>query len=258
MVSLSYIYVKKNLTFIGNLGAQTLLKAFLRAMYNDAYVSECEEDMGFVAINGFIRDLALSTIDSLVTSAGAPDWVFESNTERRLGQGDFVISTKRQTYDGVVQNDLVDSVNFLRQEFASLATKDIATTSAPIAAPPAEQDSETLQQINSLQQSVSTLTTQNEAASQNVETLQSETERLGAQNMAMTKLIEDLAASIANTTTINEEMMRRIQELETTVDENSHDLEESGRNLAAGAYSQSFFWMIQAVVGFGWCLAFAS
>jgi hypothetical protein len=275
MVSMTYIYVKKDLTFLEGSGRQTLLKAFLRAMYIDEYITDCEKELGFVRVAGFLRDLALSTIDSLVTSADAPEWTFEFNTERRLGQEDFVISTKRRTYAEIIQNNLVDSVHILRQDLAAVATSEddapSTTTSAPVEAPPAQQDPETLQQIGSLLQDVATLTARNEAASQDVEALQLETERLAAQNMAMSQLVEDLAAGIANMTTHNEEAMRRIsnitthneeamrriEELETMVDDHSHDFEDTG-NSAGADFSKGIFWMMQAVGCVCWGLAFAA
>ena len=60
---MSYIYVRKDLTYMPNPASQTLLKAFLRALYSDDYIPVCEEEYGFFRITGDLRDKALAAID---------------------------------------------------------------------------------------------------------------------------------------------------------------------------------------------------
>jgi hypothetical protein len=117
---MTYIYVKKDLTFIADPAAQTLVKAFLTALYTDEYITQCEEEFGFVRVDGALRDQALSEINALVTSDGAPEWTFEIETEPSIGQGDYVISWKRESYSEVEQADMVDAIAALQAEIAIL------------------------------------------------------------------------------------------------------------------------------------------
>jgi hypothetical protein len=88
--------------------SQTLLKAFLKALYDDEYIPECEEEFGFFRVSGELRDKALAAIDAIVTSEGAPEWTFETDTAKRTGQGDYVISSKRESYSEFEQDRVVD------------------------------------------------------------------------------------------------------------------------------------------------------
>lgn len=136
IVAISYIYVKKDLTFIEDPAAQTLLQTFLRALYDPEWITQCEDEFGFLRVNGTLRDQALDAIDSLTTSTGAPQWTFEYETEKRLGQGEYVISTKRQSYSEVEQDNLVDKIATLIEQIESLQAenakimKDAETTGA--------------------------------------------------------------------------------------------------------------------------------
>lgn len=117
---MTYIYAKKDLTFIEDPAAQTLVKTFLTALYTDEYITQCEEEFGFVRVAGDLRDKALSEIDALVTSPGAPEWTFEFDTEARTGQGDYVISVKRESYSEVEQDSLVDMMAEMQSEIERL------------------------------------------------------------------------------------------------------------------------------------------
>ncbi|KAL3920075.1 MAG: hypothetical protein SGILL_003445 [Bacillariaceae sp.] len=116
IVAMSYIYVRKDITFIKDPAAQTLLKAFLKGVYADEYITQCEEEFGFSRVAGALRDEALAEIDALVTSPGAPEWTMETSTDPRNGQGDFVISVKRASYSEVEQANLVDMIDALTEQ----------------------------------------------------------------------------------------------------------------------------------------------
>jgi hypothetical protein len=120
IVAMTYIYVRKDITFIEDPASQTLLKAFLQALYTDEYITQCETEFGFVRVAGDLRSKALAAIDSLVTTSGAPEWTFEFETEKRTGQGDYVISVKRESYSEIEQASLVDTVNELSAKVAFL------------------------------------------------------------------------------------------------------------------------------------------
>ena len=117
---MSYIYVKKDLTYIEDPASQTLLKAFLQAIYSDEYITQCEEEFGFVRVGGSLRDMALAEIDALVTDPTAPEWIFETDTLKRIGQGDYVISQKRKSYSEIEQAKLVEMIGDLQLQVDAL------------------------------------------------------------------------------------------------------------------------------------------
>ncbi len=117
---MTYIYVKKDLRFIEDPASQSLLKAFLKAVYSDEYITQCEEEFGFVRVSGSLRDMALAAIDALVTDQAAPEWIFETDTIKRIGQGDYVISQKRQSYSEIEQEKLVEMIGQLSDKISAL------------------------------------------------------------------------------------------------------------------------------------------
>ena len=119
---MTYIYVKKDLTFIQDPAAQGLLKAFLKAVYSDQFIEQCEDQFGFVRISGGLRDMALASIDALVTDPSAPEFTFETDTEKRTGQGDYVLSKKRQSYSEIEQEKLMEMIGKLSDQVAALET----------------------------------------------------------------------------------------------------------------------------------------
>ncbi|KAG7352072.1 phosphate ABC transporter, periplasmic phosphate-binding protein [Nitzschia inconspicua] len=116
IVAMTYVYVKKDLTFIQDPAAQTLVKAFLTALYTDEYITQCEEEFGFVRVDGELREKALAEIESLTVSAGAPEWTFEFETITNEGQGDYVISNKRESYSEAEQDMMLADIAVLKAE----------------------------------------------------------------------------------------------------------------------------------------------
>jgi len=137
ITAMTYIYVKKDLTFIQDPASQTLLKAFLKAVYSDEYITQCEEEFGFVRIGGELRDQALKSIDEIITSAGAPEWSFETDTEKNIGQADYVISKKRQSYSEIEQDKLVEMMNKLSLRIDELQAENKSMKSTIASAPTA-------------------------------------------------------------------------------------------------------------------------
>ena len=119
---MTYIYVRKDLTFIQDPASQGLLKAFLKAVYSDQFIEQCEDQFGFVRISGVLRDMALASIDALVTDPSAPEFTFETDTEKRVGQGDYVLSKKRQSYSEIEQEKLMEMIGKLSDQVAALET----------------------------------------------------------------------------------------------------------------------------------------
>lgn len=126
ITAMTYVYVKKDLTFIEDPASQSLIKAFLNALYSDEYIIQCEEEFGFVRIGGELREKALKSIEEIVTSPGAPEWKFEFDTEKYAGQRDYVISKKRQSYSEIEQDKLVEMINKLSVQVDVLKTENTA------------------------------------------------------------------------------------------------------------------------------------
>ena len=127
---MSYIYVKSDLTFIEDPASQSLVKAFLKAVYSDEYITQCEEEFGFVRIGGELRDQALNAIDALIIDPNAPEWTFETDTEKRVGQADYVISQKRQSYSELEQDGLLDKIASLAAKIEELQAQNDQTVAA--------------------------------------------------------------------------------------------------------------------------------
>lgn len=127
ITTISYIFVKKDLTWIENPASQSLVKAFIKAVYSDEYITQCEEEFGFVRVAGELRNKALQAVDQLVLSPGAPEWTFEADTEPIIGMGDYVISSKRQSTSEIVQDKLIEKVNKLEKLVAELSGVSVST-----------------------------------------------------------------------------------------------------------------------------------
>jgi len=112
MVLMTYILVRKDLpTFISDPRAQSLLVAFLKALYDPAYMGHCEEEYRFLPVKGNLRDMALESIDMLELSPDAPDWIQEIDILPYGGQGDYVISTRRKQILVIDQGILMEKVH---------------------------------------------------------------------------------------------------------------------------------------------------
>ena len=92
----SYIYVRKNLSFIADPIERGLLKIFLQSLYEDEYINQCTQ-FGFTIAPNATRTLALNGID-LIDFDDAEVWSFEYDTLPLEGQTPYVISSKRRTY----------------------------------------------------------------------------------------------------------------------------------------------------------------
>ena len=133
-VFLTYMYVRKDLSFISNPVEQGLLIAWLRSAQDPDYVTECVTDFGLILVAGNLLNQTLQAIDMLQPSADAPIWIFEHDTLPTIGMEDYVISSKRSTYfqiegsnvvtlTGTLQsqiNDLLAYNDLVRQSIAAL------------------------------------------------------------------------------------------------------------------------------------------
>ncbi len=131
----SYIYIRKNLSFINNPARRTLLKAFATALFDPDYIGLCER-YGIVPAPLELKQLSIVGLEMLQLDASASDdWSFEKDTMPGFGQGDYVISSRRQNFalyeaDRLADDlaPLIEEVRQLKVEIASL--KATAASSA--------------------------------------------------------------------------------------------------------------------------------
>jgi hypothetical protein len=121
IVQMTYLYVRTDLSYFGDADEQSLLVAFLKALYDDDYVQQCVEDHGFTLPTQTVRNYALNAIDTLLTvDPASNEWIIESSTLPIEGTGDFVISQKRRTHNEVERDVLFDSIQDLKDQIFSL------------------------------------------------------------------------------------------------------------------------------------------
>eukprot|EP00934_Nitzschia_sp_Nitz4_P003982 Nitzschia sp. Nitz4//scaffold216_size36101//28990//30714//NITZ4_007785-RA/size36101-snap-gene-0.19-mRNA-1//-1//CDS//3329542206//3972//frame0 len=113
MVILTYIYVRRDLTeFIPDPRAQSLLVTFLKNLYDEHYMSICESRYQFTLVTGEIQEMALEGINSIIVDEDAPEWLVETDSVlgKGIGQGDYVISNRRQSSTFVEQEILMEAL----------------------------------------------------------------------------------------------------------------------------------------------------
>ena len=80
---------------------------------------------GFTALPQEKIQVALTELEKLKLAPGVSEWVVERETQPKIGQGQYVISTKREGWvDGEVMNDPTMGVMFQRDACASFLMID--------------------------------------------------------------------------------------------------------------------------------------
>lgn len=120
IVLLTYVYVRQDLSFMPDPDEQTLLKAFLKSLYDLDYVGQCVSDHGFTVITDSMIQKSLQAIESLMVDGNATEWTIESSTDPINAMGTFVISQKRRTHNEVERDVLFGIVEELQQKTAEL------------------------------------------------------------------------------------------------------------------------------------------
>jgi len=122
---MSYVYVRKDVSFMLIEEERGLLKLFLESLYDDRYFGNCET-LGFAAVPTAVREVAVAGIDmvswnfSEVNGETKNMWTFEFDTEAITGMGQFVISSKRKSLAGVSIEDIAGAEKDLLNDVASL------------------------------------------------------------------------------------------------------------------------------------------
>eukprot|EP00567_Pseudictyota_dubia_P004827 CAMPEP_0197449192 /NCGR_PEP_ID=MMETSP1175-20131217/20314_1 /TAXON_ID=1003142 /ORGANISM="Triceratium dubium, Strain CCMP147" /LENGTH=503 /DNA_ID=CAMNT_0042981225 /DNA_START=37 /DNA_END=1548 /DNA_ORIENTATION=+ len=97
IVAMSYIYVRKDLSFIEDPVERALLKAFLKyTLLDEEEIKSCSK-FGFTPVPDGVRQVALNGLEMLEVNSTV-EWTVEIDTIPGGGQGDYVISKKRRTY----------------------------------------------------------------------------------------------------------------------------------------------------------------
>lgn len=121
----SYIYIRFDLDFIATPVRRGLLKAFATALFDPDYIGLCD---GLVPVPDELRALSLSNLDMLYdpsyNSVDNKDpvfkWTFEKSTMVGLGQGNHVISMKRNSFNSNEVDHVNDDVSKLTQRVGQL------------------------------------------------------------------------------------------------------------------------------------------
>uniref|UniRef100_A0A7S1UPZ1 PBP domain-containing protein n=2 Tax=Grammatophora oceanica TaxID=210454 RepID=A0A7S1UPZ1_9STRA len=117
IVAMSYVYVRKDLSYLETPAEQGLLIAFLEALFNPAYINQCTSLFGFTPVPNNIRtDISLAGIAMLEkNTTAAPIFTFENETTPIGGQGAYVISEKRRSYSEYERSTLTKSVGSVQE-----------------------------------------------------------------------------------------------------------------------------------------------
>lgn len=137
----SYIYIRKDLSHITNPARRTLLKAFATALFDEDYIGLCSR-YGQIPVPPVVKDVSLAGLDMVKMQEGDAEyeWTFETSTMPGHGQGDYVISKKRQNF-GLYEADrladdldpLAADVRALKLELAALKSGQGSTMSGATA-----------------------------------------------------------------------------------------------------------------------------
>jgi len=129
----SYVYIRKDLSFMTNPARRALLKAFATALFDPDYIGLCDR-YGLVPVPDELRDMSLVGLQMLNVGDDATEWTFEKDTMPGIGQGDYIISSRRQNFGLYEADRLADDLAPLIEEVRSLklelATMKASTTSS--------------------------------------------------------------------------------------------------------------------------------
>lgn len=114
----SYVYIRKDLSFMTSTAHRTLLKAFATALFDPDYIGLCER-YGHIPVPKEVRDISLAGLDML-DMGGGKEWTFEKDTMPGLGQDDYVISQKRKSFTLYEADRLADDITPMAEDIRQL------------------------------------------------------------------------------------------------------------------------------------------
>jgi len=130
----SYIYVRKNLGHMENPASRQLLKAFAKTLFDPEYIGLCER-YGLIPVPDDLRDLSLNGLEMIQMDDenNAHEFSFETvDTLPGTGQGDYVISARRENFALYESDRLADDVQEMK-ETINLLQLELAAMRASVA-----------------------------------------------------------------------------------------------------------------------------
>ncbi len=130
----SYIYIRKNLGHMENPACRQLLKAFAKTLFDPEYIGLCDR-YGLIPVPDELRDLSLSGLDMIEMDDenNAHEFTFETvDTLPGTGQGDYVISARRENFALYESDRLADDVEEMK-ETINLLQLELAAMRASVA-----------------------------------------------------------------------------------------------------------------------------
>jgi len=126
----SYVYIRKDLSFIESPARRTLLKAFATALFDPDYIGLCDR-YGHIPVPKEVRDISLAGL-KLLDMGDGKEWTFEKDTMPGHGQDDYIISQKRKSFTLYEADRLADDiapmaedVRQLKLELASMKSQGV-------------------------------------------------------------------------------------------------------------------------------------
>eukprot|EP00527_Entomoneis_sp_CCMP2396_P002012 CAMPEP_0198140618 /NCGR_PEP_ID=MMETSP1443-20131203/3759_1 /TAXON_ID=186043 /ORGANISM="Entomoneis sp., Strain CCMP2396" /LENGTH=427 /DNA_ID=CAMNT_0043803109 /DNA_START=186 /DNA_END=1469 /DNA_ORIENTATION=- len=106
IVQMTYVYVRKDLTYFNDPQEAGLVVAFLKTLFDVDYIQQCADDYGFTIPSGSVKAFGLQGIGMLEVSNETMPWTFESSTQPIAGQDQYVISSKRARISDLERSSL--------------------------------------------------------------------------------------------------------------------------------------------------------
>jgi len=128
IVLMSYVYVRKDLSFIADPQEQALLVAFLRALYMPDYIQRCADEYGFVLFldNAEVTqfaEAAITMVEASIDYTNATKFTFETeDTQAITGAAEFVFSQKRREIADVERDELKEQLASLLAQIEELTS----------------------------------------------------------------------------------------------------------------------------------------
>jgi len=119
IVSTTYLYVRKDISFISDPNRQALLFAFLEALYDDTFITECEEVYKLNRVRGKALALAKDALEGLLDAQNR--WTFETDTIVVQATGDTYVSGKRRSAVDLAIEQKRLEVNQLQDEYNEMS-----------------------------------------------------------------------------------------------------------------------------------------
>lgn len=124
IVQATYLYVRRNITYIGTSLEQSLLVAFLESFLIPEVVRVCSEENGFTIPSTATQDIVRRGIETIKQGlpASARTWTWEIDATALVGADMYTISTKRRGVDAVQIEDLQSMVASMQRTIESMQT----------------------------------------------------------------------------------------------------------------------------------------